>query len=56
MEERVKEELMKKARKGRIGCHEARRIAEDLGVAYSEVGKAANELKIKINNCELGCF
>jgi LAO/AO transport system kinase len=31
-------------------------IAEELKVSYSEVGKSANELKIKIKNCELGCF
>lgn len=56
MEEKVKEELIKRAAEGRITCPEARAIAEDLGVSYSEVGRAANELKIKIKDCELGCF
>jgi LAO/AO transport system kinase len=56
MEEKVKEELMKKAREGRVDCREARKIAEDLGVTYAQVGGAANELRIKITNCELGCF
>jgi len=56
MEEKVKEELVKKAVEGRVNCHEARKLAEDLGVTYAEVGRAANELKLKITNCELGCF
>jgi LAO/AO transport system kinase len=56
MEEKVKEEIEKKAVDGRISCHEARGIAEDLGVTYSEVGRAANELRVKIKDCELGCF
>ncbi len=56
MEEKVKEEVDKRAVDGRISCPEARRIAEDLGVTYAEVGRAANELKVKIKDCELGCF
>ncbi len=40
----------------RLACTAARKIAEELKVPYSEVGRAANELKIKIKNCELGCF
>jgi len=39
-----------------ISCSLARKIAEDLGVTYSDVGKAADELEIKIRNCELDCF
>ena len=39
-----------------IECPAARRIAERLGVPYGRVGKTADELGIKIINCELGCF
>jgi LAO/AO transport system kinase len=39
-----------------ISCSLARKIAEDLGVTYSDIGKAADEIEIKIRNCELGCF
>jgi molybdopterin-guanine dinucleotide biosynthesis protein len=39
-----------------ISCSLARKIAEDLGVTCSDVGKAADEIEIKIRNCELGCF
>ena len=34
----------------------SREIAEELGVPYGEIGKAADELDIKIAACELGCF
>jgi molybdopterin-guanine dinucleotide biosynthesis protein len=48
--------LMQRAGSGRLTCTEARKIAEELKVSYAEVGSAANDLKIKIRNCELGCF
>ncbi len=54
--ERIKHLLKEKAVDGRLSCASARKIAEELKAPYSEVGKAANELKIKIRNCELGCF
>ena len=52
----ISEILKEKAVEGRISCSLARKIAEELGVPYKEVGDAATELKIKIKNCELGCF
>lgn len=48
--------LREKAIGGKLSCAEARKIAEELSVSYQEVGAASNELKIKIKNCELGCF
>lgn len=48
--------LKEKSNDGKITCSEAREIAEELKVPYIEVGKMANELKIKIRKCELGCF
>ena len=56
MEEKLKEELSKKSVEGKLTCAAAREVAEALGVPYSAVGSAADELKIKITNCELGCF
>ncbi len=52
----IEEILKKKSAEGRITCDDARKIAEELGIDYKEVGKTANELKIKIKDCELGCF
>jgi len=55
-DERVAAALRERAADGRIPCAEALALAEELGVPTLEVGKAANELGIKIVNCSLGCF
>ncbi len=54
--ERILKEVKKKAIDGRLPCAIARKIAEDLGVSYRDVGEAADSLQIKITNCQLGCF
>jgi DNA-binding transcriptional regulator YhcF (GntR family) len=56
MEDKIREEITKKAKDNRLPCPVARKIAQELSVSYSAIGKAANELKIKITDCELGCF
>ena len=39
-----------------LSCHQARVVAEALGVELGLVGQICNEARIKITNCELGCF
>jgi hypothetical protein len=56
MEDKIREEIKKKAKNNRLPCPVARKIAQELSVSYSKIGKAADELKIKITDCELGCF
>jgi LAO/AO transport system kinase len=56
MKEKIKSSLRERSVDGRILCPVARKIAEEFAVPYSEVGKVADELKIKITGCELGCF
>ena len=56
MNERLKQEMLKKAVEGKLSCAAARKIAEDLGLSYKDVGDAANELGIRIKNCQFGCF
>ncbi len=56
MEERIQQVVREMSREGKISCHNARKIAEELAVPYHMVGKAADELKVKIFQCELGCF
>lgn len=48
--------LKERSNDGKITCADARKIAEELNVPYIEVGRVANEFKIKIRKCELGCF
>jgi LAO/AO transport system kinase len=55
-EKLIEKELSERAVEGRITCTEARKIAERLQVPYILVGRAANRKKIKIVQCELGCF
>lgn len=52
----IKNRLSENSKNGRISCKEARTIAEELSVPYRIVGEIADELKIKIFACELGCF
>jgi len=40
----------------RLACAEAFRIAGDLDVTVTEVGRVCNELGIKVVACQLGCF
>ncbi|HBR22582.1 MAG TPA: hypothetical protein DD713_08490 [Nitrospiraceae bacterium] len=52
----LEEEIKRKAVKGKLSCSAARKIAEETGVTYKIVGNAADRLKIKITDCQLGCF
>ncbi len=54
--EALKKALNERAPDGRISCQEARQVAEDMDLEYSEVGQACNDLGIKIHACQLGCF
>lgn len=49
-------ELRARQKDGRITCAQMFAIAEKLSLPRKEVGNAATELKIKISNCQLGCF
>ncbi|MDA8084524.1 MAG: hypothetical protein M0024_12775 [Nitrospiraceae bacterium] len=56
MNENIEKEIKKHAENGKITCAVARKIAEDLGVPYKEVGRAADKAGIRIKDCQLGCF
>ena len=56
MKEELRQEIMKKTVDKKLPCAAARKIAEDLDIPYIEVGAAADELGVKIKNCQLGCF
>ncbi len=52
----IKDEVLKVAQNKRLPCVEALALAKRLKVKPIEIGKAANELGIKITDCQLGCF
>ena len=56
MDERLLEEVERRARDGRLPCAVALELAAELGVAPLAVGQAANRLGVKITDCQLGCF
>lgn len=55
-QEKIIEKIKEKATNGKISCTEARKLAENLNVEKSEIGKACDEAGVKLYGCELGCF
>ncbi|MDN5326163.1 MAG: hypothetical protein PWP41_859 [Moorella sp. (in: firmicutes)] len=41
---------------GKLPCAVAQEVARRLQVPMREVGQAADDLQIKITQCQLGCF
>jgi len=54
--EEIRTAVQNAAKDGKLSCTVARKLASELGVAPKEIGQIANDLKIKIFACELGCF
>jgi hypothetical protein len=54
--EDVKKAVRQAATNGVLTCHDARALAEKLGVEYALVGQACDEAGVKVRSCELGCF
>lgn len=48
--------IKKAAPEGKLSCAMAWQLAEEFGVSKKEIGDLANDLKIKIKSCQLGCF
>ncbi len=53
---RVEAAISEKAKEGKIPCAVCFKIAEDHGITKREIGKILNGMKIKISQCQLGCF
>lgn len=56
MSEDVKARIRAAAPNGKIACAAAFRLAEELGLSRKDMGELLNELRIKIIQCQLGCF
>jgi ribosomal protein L32E len=54
--DKLKELIKEHSVDGRISCEDAWQLADDIGAKKQEVGKAADELGIKVKSCQLGCF
>ncbi len=55
-EEELVTKIKEAAKEGRIPCVLAQKIAADNKVSTKEVGELLDKLKIKITQCQLGCF
>lgn len=54
--EKIKEILSQKAPQKKLPCKLAFEISKEFNISLKEIGEVANELSIKITNCQLGCF
>lgn len=55
-EDEIRTKIRAAAPEGKIPCGVAFRLAEDLKISRKEMGNLLNELRIKIIQCQLGCF
>ncbi len=54
--DQLKDKILAAADNSKLPCQKAFAIAEETGLKTAEVGKACNELGVKIFDCQLGCF
>jgi hypothetical protein len=54
--EEITAKLQEAAKDGKIPCAVAQKIATDNNVSMKVVGDLLNQMKIKIKQCQLGCF
>ena len=52
----LKEKILLLVSNSRLTCDSAFKLADEAECSPAVVGKAANELQVKIVNCQLGCF
>ena len=53
---KLEEAILAKSKGGKIPCAVCFKIADDLAIPKKEITKVLNEMKIKISQCQLGCF
>ncbi len=41
---------------GSLSCASANQLAQEMGVAPQLIGEVANQLGLRITDCQLGCF
>jgi hypothetical protein len=56
IKDEIAAKLKEAAREGKITCAMAQKIAIENKIPMKQVGEILNEMKIKIIQCQLGCF
>ena len=52
----VEKMIIEASSKGRLQCDKAQTIAQTLNVPLKTIGQVADQLRIRISQCQLGCF
>jgi len=55
-EEEIIAKLKDSSKEGKIPCAVAFKISQENGISIRKVGELCNQVKIKIIQCQLGCF
>jgi len=53
---KLEEVILNKSKEGKLPCALCFKISENFGIPKKELTKILNEMKIKISQCQLGCF
>jgi hypothetical protein len=56
IKDEIAAQLKEAAREGKITCAMAQKIANENKIPMKQVGEILNQMKIKIIQCQLGCF
>jgi len=54
--QKLEKAILEKAKGGKIPCAVCFRLAEECEISKREMGKILDEMKIKVSQCQLGCF
>ena len=54
--EQMSEAIRRTAVNDRLSCEKAHALSRELNISLNEIGALCNEMKIKIADCQLGCF
>lgn len=55
-DEEIIAKIKDSAKEGKISCAAAFKIGEENAVSIRKIGELCNQAKIKIIQCQLGCF
>lgn len=53
---KLEQAILEKSKGGKLPCAISFKIAEEFGLSKPEMGQVLNEMKIRISQCQLGCF
>jgi len=56
MDEQLRQTVLNRLEDGHLTCHQAHAIAQEVGVEPLDVGRAADEVDVRISRCQLGLF